>query len=487
MRGFVRKGLHPSLRLKLTLAFTAAMAALLTGLGLFIYGRWQAGLDKSLEEGLRGRARDVAALVKQADHGLAEGGGASLSRDGTGFAQVLRQDGKVLDATPGLPVTPLLARRDIARVGSRALFVTAQIPGLAGRVRLLATRIGAQDTSLVVVVGVSLESRAVALRDLRDVMLLGGPIALLLAAFLGYVLASTSLGSMEAMRREATRLSVARPGGRLPVPAARDELHRLAVTLNEMLERNEVAFARERRFVADASHELRSPLTVLKAELELALTGQGSEQELRRAVESANIEADRVVHVAQDMLTLAQADDGALRIEPTTVRVPELLQRVNQRFLQRAAAERRLLVASAPDGLTVDADPLRLEQAVSNLLDNALRHSAGPVTLSAEQRHGSVELHVTDRGHGFPADFLNVAFERFSRPDTGRTADGTGLGLSIVRSIARAHGGEAHVSNRPGGGADAWIALPAAANGVRAAPSRSPEAGVAGREPARVP
>jgi signal transduction histidine kinase len=110
--------------------------------------------------------------------------------------------------------------------------------------------------------------------------------------------------------------------------------------------------------------------------------------------------------------------------------------------------------------MTVCADPLRAEQALSNLVENALRHGAGTVTLSAACHDGTVELHVTDGGPGFPEDFLAVAFERFSRPDAGRSVEGAGLGLSIVRSIARAHGGEAHAGNRPGGGADAWITLP---------------------------
>jgi two-component system OmpR family sensor kinase len=458
-----RQGLHPSLRLKLTLAFAAAMAVLLTGLGLFIYARFQTGLDSSLDQGLRSRANDVRALVKQADTGLAEAGGARLSQTGTGFAQVLKPGGKVLDQTPGIPRKPLLSARDIARASSRPILISTQIVGVAGPVRLLAVPVRAQDMPLVVIVGVSLQSHAVALKDLRALMLLGGPVALLLASLLGYGVSALSLRSVEAMRRQATRLSVAEPSGRLRVPAAHDELRRLALTLNDVLDRNEAAFARERRFVADASHELRSPLAVLRTELEVALTGDSSKHELHTALESANAEADRVAHLARDLLTLAQSDDGELPIAPAQLRVSDLLERVRQRFVQRARAEERTLVASAPDELTVHADPLRVEQALSNLVDNALRHGTGPVTLCAERHNGTVDLHVADTGPGIPEAFLHIAFERFSRPDAGRSVEGTGLGLSIARSIARAHGGEAHVTNRASGGADAWITLPATA------------------------
>jgi signal transduction histidine kinase len=230
-----------------------------------------------------------------------------------------------------------------------------------------------------------------------------------------------------------------------------------------MLDRNEAAFVRERRFVADASHELRAPLAILKTELELALTGEHPKRELRDALLSADAEADRVAQLARDLLTLAQVDAGELPIEPARLELSELAERVRQRFVTRARAEGRALLAEVPDGMTVCADPLRAEQALSNLVENALRHGAGTVTLSAACHDGTVELHVTDGGPGFPEDFLAVAFERFSRPDAGRSVEGTGLGLSIVRSIARAHGGEAHVRNRPGGGADAWITLPVGA------------------------
>ena len=139
----------------------------------------------------------------------------------------------------------------------------------------------------------------------------------------------------------------------------------------------------------------------------------------------------------------------------------EVLGGVCTRFARRAEENGLLLERSAEPGLEVRADRLRLEQAVGNLLDNALRYGAGPIGLTAVGRNGSVELHVDDRGPGFPEEFRSRAFERFSRADPSRGNGGSGLGLAIVETIASAHGGEAHVTNREGGGADAWLVLPA--------------------------
>jgi two-component system OmpR family sensor kinase len=465
---------HPSLRVKITLAFAAALGLLLTGLGLFIYARFQANLDESLNQGLRARANDVRALVEQSDTGLAEAGAGGLNRAGAGFAQVLAPGPQVVDQTRGLPHTPILSARDIARAGRKSILLTTRVAGVAGSLRLLATPVRAQGESLLVIVGVSLQARTATLNDLRSLMLLGGPVALLLASLLGYGVSALSLRSVEAMRRQATRLSVTEPGRRLPVPASHDELRRLALTLNEMLDRDEAAFARERRFVADASHELRSPLAVLKTELELALAGDGSNRELRAALASADAEADRLAHLARDLLTLAQTDHGELPIEPARLPAREVIESVRRRFAERARAEGRTVVASVPEELTIYADPLRVEQALSNLVDNALRHGEGTVVLFAHRHDGTVNLHVADSGPGFPKDFLAVAFERFSRPDRGRTDQGAGLGLSIVRSIACAHGGEAHVENLVRGGADAWISLPEMADLVPASTRRAP-------------
>jgi two-component system OmpR family sensor kinase len=217
----------------------------------------------------------------------------------------------------------------------------------------------------------------------------------------------------------------------------------------------------ERRFVADASHELRTPLALLKAELDLALRRPRSHDELKRALESAADETDRLARLAEDLLLIARADQGRLPIRPERIHAHEALERVRARFAARAESLGRT-IAIADDDPELIADPVRLEQALGNLLDNALEHGGGTVTLGARLHHDFAELYVSDNGAGVPPEFVARAFDRFSRPDDGRSSRGVGLGLSIVELITRAHGGEAGVRNRPSGGTEIWITLPAA-------------------------
>lgn len=450
---------HPSLRLKITAVFSIAMAVLLAAISVFVYASFQAGLDRSIDRGLQARANDIRALVMQTDNGLAQADRLSSA----GVAQVVAHNGRVLDATPGLPRQSLLGSRDLMLGAQQTLRISNRyLSAVHDTVRLLASPVDAQGQHLVIIAGTSLRDRASALADLRAVLLLGGPMALILASVLGYAALAASLRSVEAIRQQAGRLSVEEPGPRLPVPRSGDELTRLAETLNDMLARNEAAFQRERQLVADAGHELRSPLAILRAELEVALDGNGSAKELRGSLASAADEAARLGQLADDLLTIAQADEGHLPLDTTSVSVRLTFDRIRHRFSQRAAAADRMIVASNPGELILSADPLRVEQALTNLVDNALRHGAGDIVLFADRVAGGVELHVADSGPGFPPGFIDSAFERFTQPQRGRVSVGAGLGLSIVRRIARAHGGEAHVANRPSGGADAWLSLPAA-------------------------
>jgi signal transduction histidine kinase len=227
-----------------------------------------------------------------------------------------------------------------------------------------------------------------------------------------------------------------------------------------MLDRLDAAFERERTFVADASHELRTPLAILKAELELALRGDRSAAELRAAVASAEEETDRLVRLAEDLLVITRADQGRLPIRARETDVGDVLDEASRRFGRRALDADATVAVAGSDGLRVVADPARLEQAVANLVDNALRHGGRRVELTASRAGDAVELHVRDDGPGFPEDFVASAFERFTRADPARGRGGTGLGLAIVAAIAHAHGGSAGARNRPEGGADVWLALP---------------------------
>jgi signal transduction histidine kinase len=453
-----------SVRVRVTLAFAFVMAVLLSAMGLFLYLRFGAELGSSVDRGLRSRAGDVAALVKQADSGLSQAGRSPLTEQGESFAQILEPTGQVLDASPPLRHSPLLTPAEVRALGDGTRVIDRRrSPFGPHPVRLLATSVKAQGGDVVVVVGASLEPRNVALGDVGGLLLLGGPVMLVLASLAGYAAAAGALRPVESMRQRAQEIQAARPGRRLPVPRSNDEIARLGETLNTMLERLEAALARERTFVADASHELRSPLTVLKAELELALERAGSAEEFREALISATEETDRLAQLAEDLLVIARTQDGGLPVRTSSFDVGELMAGVRHRFAARAEQRATTISVDSPDGVTITADRLRLEQALGNLVDNALRHGDGGVELSMRATgRGGVELHVRDHGAGFPDAFLGRAFERFTVADPARGPRGAGLGLAIVAAIADAHGGSAGAGNTEDGGADVWLELPEA-------------------------
>jgi heavy metal sensor kinase len=449
------------IRLRVATAFAVAMAVVLAGTGWFLYARLGSHLATALDRELRVRAQDLGALVREPDGSLA---GASHSRfveRGESYAQLLDPRGRVLDATRPLGHSPLLSEEELRAALRRPLFAErSSVPGLDEPSRLLATSLERRGRGVVLVVGTTKQDRAETLASLRDELLVAGPIALVLASLAGYVLAGLSLRPVESMRRRAAAISAQTPGERLPVPPTRDELERLGVTLNEMLARLEDGLQRERDFVADAGHELRTPLALLRTELELALRHGGSAEELQEAVRRSSEEVDRLAQLAEDMLLIARSDRGRLPLRIETVEVEELFAAVLSRFQWRAEETGRPVLANGPPGVRVRGDRLRLEQALANLVDNAFRYGDGPVRLTTSTTDGHVELHVTDGGPGFPPAFLDRAFERFTRSDQVRGRGGAGLGLSIVRAIAQAHSGSAAATNSKQGGADVWLRLP---------------------------
>jgi len=453
---------HVPIRLRLTLVFAVAMAVVLAAMGLFLYLRLGVALDRTIEQSLRSRADDVTALVHETSSGLKETQPTQLAEQGQGFAQVVDPSGVVVDTTTALVGRSLLSDAQLARAtGATVMVDRAPFPGSDDPIRLLATPVTTEDEGrlLVVVVGASLEERADALESLRRQLYVGGPIALLLSSLVAYTLAAAALRPVESMRREAEAVSAAEPGRRLPLPPARDEVARLGETLNTMLGRLESALERERRFVSDASHELRTPLAALRTELELALRRERTRGELREALRSAAEESDRLSQLAEDLLVLARSQGGELPVRRERLVAAELLADVRERYARRAAEAGRSLELQADDRLELSVDRLRAEQALGNLVENALRHGRGRILLQAHRRNGRVELHVRDEGPGFSLEFIERAFEPFTRGDPARVGPGAGLGLAIVDVIARAHGGAAHAANRDGG-ADAWLALP---------------------------
>jgi signal transduction histidine kinase len=431
------------IRLRLTAAFALAMAAVLAATGLFLFVRLGSALDDTIDSGLRSRSAGISALVR--------GGGdlSSVSASEDSFAQLLHANGSVAESTPHAGTLPLLTPAEARRAANGPVLVDRRLPGFDDPARLLAVPAGAD----VLVVGASTEGRAEALSSLFAELLIAAPIALLLASFLAYGLATAALRPVESMRRRAAAID---HGGRLPVPDTNDEIARLGATLNDMLARLDLALERERSFVADASHELRTPLALLRAELDLALRRERTREELEDALRSAADESDRLSRLAEDLLVLARADEHRLPLRPTTVIARELGERVALRFAPKGPID----VEAPPDlALTVDAE--RIEQALGNLVENALVHGDGPVRIVAKDLNGNVELHVLDEGPGFRDGFAEHAFDRFSRADDARSSRGAGLGLAIARAIALAHGGDSGARSRTDrAGADVWLVLP---------------------------
>jgi two-component system OmpR family sensor kinase len=408
-----------SVRWRLTVVFACVMAILLTATAVFVHQRLESTLDKAVLTSLQAHAADVAALAQQADSGLAD---AKLGGVGTQpqLAQIVAADGRVLDSTPGLPRRALISPAALAQARRGGLVVRDTLVADDQPVRLLAVPIAAQDQRLVAVVGQSLEEHNRAIDDLTQVLLVGEPAALLLASLAGYALTGAALRPVEVMRR------------------------------------------RERTFIADASHELRSPLTMLRTELELMARDEPSGAELQAATASAIEETARLSRLADDLLLLTRADSDRFELRAAPVSPAALVGDAVARARRRpSAASIQIAVGDVVD-IAVLADRDRVGQALDNMLDNALRYAAGEVELTTLRAGASVEIHVRDDGPGFPPTFLPRAWERFSRADAARTDDGAGLGLSIIRTIAELHGGAADAANRPGGGADVWISLPAA-------------------------
>ena len=439
------------IRIRLTLAFVLALGVVLAGLGAVVYIRFEDSLNDNTNQTLRSRATDIAAVIERSGPQIG-GPGARFVESEESFAQVLDSDGTVVDGSSLLGDRPLLSPEEVSRAREGSLTVDRAPVEDDDPARLFAVPVD----GFVLVVGQDIDDNEESLATLRLLLAVGLPIALILASFAGYAVAAAALRPVDEMRRKAAGISEDQPGERLPLSQADDEIRRLGETLNAMLARLEAALERERGFVSDASHELRTPLASLKTELELALRRDRTEDELRAALRSAIEETNRLSRLADDLLVLARSDRGTLPLRMEPVGAKDLLDDIAERF--RGAGHD--VQVSVPGGLAIEADRLRLEQAVGNLVANATTHGGGTVTVSARAADGAVELHVEDEGPGLPAAFAERAFERFTRADEARTGDGAGLGLAIVAAIARAHGGRAGFSPRQTG-TDAWIALPA--------------------------
>ena len=325
--------------------------------------------------------------------------------------------------------------------------------------------IEAGRVSNLVQVGMSLENMVKTRRRFLVIMASVLPFALLLAGGGGWLLARRALKPVDRMTRTAQRISAEHLDGRLQETGSDDELDRLAKTLNDMLGRLDGAFHQMRQFSADASHELQTPLTILKGEMEVALRLQRSPDEYQRVLRSGLEEIDRINHLVAGLLLLARADAGVLRLDLQPLALKDLLQEVCEQM--RVVADDRSinLHSNLPAPVIVRGDREHLRRLLLNLVDNAIKYTStgGSVTLSLQSDNDWASLMISDTGIGLSRDEQQLIFNRFHRATDTRSRDerGVGLGLSIARSIAEAHGGRVHVESAPGKGSTFTVLLPA--------------------------
>ena len=463
-----------SIRLRLALAFTLATAALFTIGALVFVSTLSSALLGSIDDQL---AADLGLAGRYVGHTGASGsatptptGSDGSSGEGTTRAavlpgeyvvQMLDASGRVRGASGDARDTALLSASDRRTASRTRLVVTRSVDGQPTRV---AAEPYAGRHGWVAVAAVPLDSYDHTVRDLETGLVIGGVLVVVAAALGSYALARAALSPVERMRREVAALARRADAAEVPVPRTHDELAALAVTMNQLLGRLRGALERQRAFVADASHELRTPFAVLRGELELAGRPGRSGAELRTAIAHAAEEAARLTRLTDDLLVLARSDSDELTVRRENVDVAALLGESVEAARTRASEVGVELQVQSPRPLWCWVDAVRVRQAVDNLIDNALRFAprGSAVSVRALLTGPSLVVEVSDRGPGFPTEFLPHAFERFARPDTARARDdgGAGLGLAIVRAIAHAHGGNAGAANRDGGGATVHLELP---------------------------
>jgi two-component system OmpR family sensor kinase len=459
------------IRWRLTLVVALTSALLVAAGGVAFYEILERSLVGSVDRGLVARATLVtralsARLPDLVEHvGHEPRGLERFARRPAGrVVQLVDPAGQLLDV--GLVGESLLSESEIAEARRQPRMFDVRSPSLGGGpVRAYARPVPGHPGWVVVVAGPLAPTLDVLDHVRTGLLVAGGPVVLLAAAG-AFVLAGAALRPVERMRRQAAAISEHDTAARLEVPPTRDEIARLGSTMDALLARLQATLERQRRLVADAGHELRTPLAILRAELELASRPGRSRGELEEAVRHAGEETERVSRLAEGLLVLATAEEGRLEVRTEEVPVAALAERAVAAVRGRAAERRVAVLVECPGELVAELDPVRLRQALDNLLDNALRvappGSTVRVALRAAER--GLVLEVADDGPGFPVEFLEHAFERFSRPDEarGRATGGAGLGLAIVKAVAEAHGGRAEAENAEGGGARVRLVLPRA-------------------------
>ncbi len=483
MNAFIHRLWPLGIRLQLMLWYTAVFAALLLFTGAFFYQHLEHSLEASLDSTLQVRAQQIAG-------GIVLTGGTVTVRDVTGdlpgfdanpndqrlspvdvnngaLVRLLDAHGKLLHQTPAFRALRVPAE-SVAQPLQGTAWQGTVTSSDGQEVRLFSRALTENGQLFAVIqVGESLVQLHTLLHKLVGELLVVGLLVLLACALGSYWLAARAFAPIQRLAATARAIKAGDLRSRVTVPTARDEVQYLALTLNEMIDSLDQAFSRQRRFVADASHELRTPVAVIRNKTDVALLGASTQQDYVTVLQGINAEAERLGNLISDLLALARGDEGRTQFERESVRLDLLAGAVAANGEPLAAERAITLEVQAPRPVTILGDEARLIQVVMNLLENAVHytHPGGRVTVVVEARKNQARLAVRDTGIGIEPEHLPHIFERFYRADPARRHRGgssSGLGLSIVEWVVRAHGGAVAVESQLGQGSCFTVTLPLA-------------------------
>jgi heavy metal sensor kinase len=462
---------HSSLRLRVTTFYVGMLAVALFVFSAAVYMGVKAFLMRSLERSLSNNAHSIVDdylvpldqksepwMVAEMSESYPPGYSDPFVRVSQG-ERILYQSGDLRDPFVSVSKIPLPTNqewfntfhRETAASGQRVVLYTLQFQPPKGSIIFVET-------------GATLEPMRHLLRSLLLTMVLTTPIVLVVAAIGGYLLMSRPLRPVVVLTEQAEHVGTKELGERLPVIATGDELERLSLALNRMIDRLESTLAHNRRFSADASHELRTPLTIIRGELESLIQIPTLPSQVMEAIGSSLEESMRMAKIVHSLMTISRLDCGGEQIELVPVDIAEIV-RVTLEHMSLLAEEKNISLHFESDHQTfVIGDPMRLKQVVVNLVDNAIKYTrdGGNVTVSVTTENKSAIIEVSDTGIGISSADLPLVFDRFYRADQARSREsgGTGLGLSIVKAICDAHGGVASVKSTEGYGTTFRIELP---------------------------
>ena len=433
--------------------FAIIVAIALVVTGSLVYLVFRQGIDARIDEELVDRQEQIVLLAREdPDPTLV------LARAGEPLIQIYRPDGTPSATSAQLTDERLADAATVARaLDAPVMFTRTHLAGLTDGVRVRAFGL---PGGRVAAIAEPRDDRERTLHRLAVILGLALPLALVAASVAGYRVARAALGPVEAMRARAAAIGTGDLRDRLPVPGTGDELDRLAHTLNDLLDRLQRAIEQERRIVSDASHELRTPVSVLLTRLDVAQRQDLSRDQLMRVVGAAHGDARRLARLAEDLLLLARIDQEGLPIRLGPLEVHDLLDDALARHRAHGHDRPVTIDRVIPAGAVVLADADRTAQILDNLIANAIGHGAGGIELSASLRPAEVVIEVRDHGPGYPPESLPHMFDRFAQGPDAR--GGAGLGLAIVAALVSAQGGTVDAWNHPDGGAVAAFTLPLA-------------------------